>query len=606
MADTTIYKIFPAVGIARLGNSNEYYIAPEAAKGLPINTSGADFEHTDFRDDEGKMKRQAARFQIYACQDDGTQTPISLADGDISSIEWTVHLANKKSSWYEFKTNPSNNPNYAPNHALRDANVTTQADRELLIIDPGSRTVTGANASSEFDRESSPVGASNFPPTDIQPFTIDTLGRLVTDDEGRLLVLGGLGNSGTTADTQELPSFANNDGWFDDTSDGPVTATITLTSGGDPIEVEAAWVLVAPPSYAPQIQNLVSLYDTIFDTMVQKMGFAPDLYQDGVWQESFQPHFETHILPILKRGEGYPWVVAIPPKPHKLNYEQLAQAGVAFNGLRQRIFDYLRAPATENVLVNSSNGRTMMPYLAGDASIDSDSQISRYLRLTDTQYFMLSQWATGEFTSGNGNAPTQGSGDVLSQAVLENCVGGAFSPGIEMTWVSRLAEIYQSAFRIRVKQDVTYPLSLDWKPLEDGLEPGDVTKFMAQPWQADFNLCSSQPIDGRTIWWWPPQRPLYVYAAEDVSTIDVEKPVRDLLCDGDIKQVPWVGTDFDMTANDYLIFSENLGMVNEWKDLGFIYNMSESEEQPLFLEVARIKPRLISDEDPMCSGPCHQ
>ena len=30
---------------------------------------------------------------------------------------------------------------------------------------------------------------------------------------------------------------------------------------------------------------------------------------------------------------------------------------------------------------------------------------------------------------------------------------------------------------------------------ETGLQPGDLTKYMSVPWQADFNECSTQPID---------------------------------------------------------------------------------------------------------------
>ncbi len=32
-----IYKVFPAIGVARVGNSEEYYLAPETTGGLPDN-----------------------------------------------------------------------------------------------------------------------------------------------------------------------------------------------------------------------------------------------------------------------------------------------------------------------------------------------------------------------------------------------------------------------------------------------------------------------------------------------------------------------------------------------------------------------------------------
>ena len=70
------YKIHPGVGIARLGNSDtDFYIAPETPAGLPQACEangnpryGADgltpMLVTTFRDAEGRIKRQAARFQV--------------------------------------------------------------------------------------------------------------------------------------------------------------------------------------------------------------------------------------------------------------------------------------------------------------------------------------------------------------------------------------------------------------------------------------------------------------------------------------------------------------------------------------------------------------
>src|SRR5271166_6583749 len=56
----------------------------------------------------------------------------------------------------------------------------------------------------------------------------------------------------------------------------------------------------------------------------------------------------------------------------------------------------------------------------------------------------------------------------------------------------------------------------------DGLEPGDLSKFMAIPWHTDYNSCATHPPSpnppgNRTLFWsWPAQRPVAVYAAADV------------------------------------------------------------------------------------------
>lgn len=62
---TDSYKIFPSIGIARVGNSEGYYLAPTTAGGLPTMADGSPFTQADFRDLEKKLRRQGAHFTIY-------------------------------------------------------------------------------------------------------------------------------------------------------------------------------------------------------------------------------------------------------------------------------------------------------------------------------------------------------------------------------------------------------------------------------------------------------------------------------------------------------------------------------------------------------------
>ena len=67
---------------------------------------------------------------------------------------------------------------------------------------------------------------------------------------GRLLFLGGLGHSASFTDpVTPLVTFANNQGWHDDTCDGPVDAVVTLPDGRE-FSAEGAWVVTAPPNFA--------------------------------------------------------------------------------------------------------------------------------------------------------------------------------------------------------------------------------------------------------------------------------------------------------------------------------------------------------------------
>jgi hypothetical protein len=47
-----------------------------------------------------------------------------------------------------------------------------------------------------------------------------------------------------------------------------------------------------------------------------------------------------------------------------------------------------------------------------------------------------------------------------------------------------------------------------------GLEPGDLTKRMAMPWQADFHDCAK---GGQNVPWWPGQRPDDVMLADGTT-----------------------------------------------------------------------------------------
>jgi len=566
------FKIHPAIGVARVGDSEDYYLAPETPGGLPLLPDGRPFTPRDFRDAHHALRRQGARFTVfrYAGPDD-PGTEVRPGQGGVARIEWQVHLANKKAIWYEFQV-LLGEYGYAPDHPLRNAQVTDPAERRAMIIDPGPRRLTGPGQAVDFSRADNPDHyPMTFPPLDLEPWKIDTLGGLRTDALGRLVVLGGDGHSGSSIHPPQILEYANNPGWWDDTADGPVTAVVVFEDGRRQQVEVPAWVLVAPPRFAPQLLNIVTLHDTIFDAFVRNAGLRPDIFAGGLWQRDYVPNFAGEIAPILERVRNYHWVVAIPPHPHDLDLLKLGDPDPRYDGLRQFYLSVIRPPATPNQLLSDTTGLTLMPYLAGDNCLQPGSLTSQCLTVTNTQYFLLEQWALRKFSTGKAAALPPG--EALDRASLENCVGGAFSPGIEMTWISRNLRIYSAPYRIKHKQNVTPPLSLG-EDFAQGLEPGDVGKYMAQPWQADFNECSTQWVDDRVLWWWPVQRPLFVYIDQG----------------GHLKQVTWVGTDADQSADDYVQFGSDIEMVSGWNKLGFVYNQG-TEAEPRFVEVERTLPR---------------
>src|SRR5665213_2661496 len=301
------YRIHPAIGIARLGDSpDEFCISPEKPAALPIacDAQGNALKSPDgkseaavtrFKDMQGRIKRQAARFQIYAYDDEYPEgRPLRLGDaiegggnaGTLVDIQWRVYIANKKSAWYTF-SGLEGEHGYSKDHPLRNADITGDDARQQLIIDPGPRFVdTGSRRRASFDRDGNGVYATRFPPQGMTPHDIDTLGEILTNDQGNLLVLGGHGNSGTCKTGVGQPvieNYANTDGWFDDTSDGPVMARLVMYSklvGKQRfVDVEyPAWVVTGYPRYAPQILDLVTLEDVVYDLSIRKFAYRTDLY----------------------------------------------------------------------------------------------------------------------------------------------------------------------------------------------------------------------------------------------------------------------------------------------------------------------------------------
>src|SRR5437899_499783 len=118
-----VYRIHPGIGIARLGDSpEEFYLSPERPGARPMECDAqgnprlspdgkSELAVATFKDAEGRIKRAAARFQIYVYDDQSPEgRPLALGDpvygggnhGTLIDIQWRVYLGNKKSAWYEF------------------------------------------------------------------------------------------------------------------------------------------------------------------------------------------------------------------------------------------------------------------------------------------------------------------------------------------------------------------------------------------------------------------------------------------------------------------------------------------------------------------------
>jgi len=323
-----------------------------------------------------------------------------------------------------------------------------------------------------------------------------------------------------------------------------------------------------------------------------------------------------------------------------------------FGPMRRYLFGLLRLPGEENEfkvedkISSRLHNLPLMPFLCGDNCLTNVAP-SKFLRLTDYQLFILKQWADGVFINEIEEGwlhdppynpfmpyPTTPpkTGRALDSGVLSNALGGAFCPGGEVNWIIRNPSIYWAPYRIKadrtvsdflqtaaqmntgagIAQDYTFnvenPLSQD-NNFDRGLQPGDITKYMAVPWQSDFNECTSNPNDvtypdwnnlypdsdrdGRLqkdrqvvdTLWWPAHRPLQYSQVVSVSQGSAS--------------YQWVNWSRGIQQTN----QGDLKMVTEWSSLPFIIRNpylppgadrtapSDLDSDPRYCSIERVGPR---------------
>jgi hypothetical protein len=528
-AEPTIVRaaIYPAIGISRVGNSrSEFFLTPEVNDPMPEPPGF-------YRDPTGALKRQAVRFRVYGL--DAAGAPVAELTARNSAIRWTVHLANKKSAWYQFQIALDiPEADSAPPSWLRNMTI---SDRASLVIDPGPRHIAGADigggAEHTFD-------TGQFLGTKVY------LGEIRTDSQGRLIVLGGRGKSGSHNGARAV-TFANNEGWHDDTADGPVTAEVTYA--GRKLETDPAWIVVAPPNYAPLQKSVRTMWDLMRDVAISA----------GLLPKPTRPSFEHDIRPIFERLTRLQWVnrgfagafgweapnnLASPAQ-----LEKLSRKTDDFAETRRVIANQFR------VFDRDSWSPVPWPWLYGDAMNIPPAETPRQnAMLTATQLAMLRQWAAGDFDADYmpgrtpphriEDVPLAQQPDMLDRASLEFCLADAFHPGCEMTWPMRTAGLYMAPFRLLhapagwIEPNYGPVLGADLinlpnGPLLGGQLPGGITRWMAVPWQTDTASCRSgylKSYDPYVPTFWPARVPNQLMTQEDYDLVlDTEQPMSDRL-----------------------------------------------------------------------------
>jgi hypothetical protein len=524
--DVVEARIHPAIGIARVGNSQEYFIGPEIPFPVAPPRGG-------YRDDQGRLKRQAARFRVYGYDREGRVLGELTCDN--AEIVWNVHVANKKGAWYDFDF-ALDLPEAVRERSARRNPQIQGTERQKLVIDPKPRSISGKN------QRSQPFDTGVFLDSPVN------LGELRTDQDGRLLFVGGLGKSASPLG-YSLVTFANNPGWHDDTSDGPVNAVVKI--GTRSIPVDSAWIVTAPPNYSPDLVTPQTMYDVIRDTISNLLIPKPA-----------KPSFTKDILPLLRQCVDAQWVNAgfltifgwkspndFLRKDYLFKLSAAPDRDDPFKEIRRQVYYSFRDPN------GASFDPLRWPPLYGDAfgSFDVPAGAREGFAVSNTLYRFLGQWADGDFDADyNADAETPSSLEdipapdqpsTLDRAALHFCMGGPFHPGCEMTWPMRRASMYRSPFRLRQRAEAglytdygeyltaTTILASDGPLSASG--PGDITKWMAVPWQTDTNSCRAGypgtpfPQDEFIPAFWPSRVPNNVLTEDNYKiAIDRNQPLE--------------------------------------------------------------------------------
>jgi len=616
--------IYPAIGISRVGGSARFFLAPEVP-GLPPQP-----EDGDFKDGEQLIKKQVQRFRIYAFDDQ--DRVIGEVTSDDARITWTVHVANTKAAWYGFN-NPLDEGEIAPGlpGQLRNQYFVPDDQREeMLVIDGGDTAIAGANTNPDGDDGQYAMGGVFYGTEPVG------LGHLRTDDQGRLMVFppDGVSNSPVGAG---ITSFADNNGWHDDWCDGPVSASVEI-DGYDALEVEQAWVACVGPNFAPEIAPVSTLYDVIQDMNV-KAGWV---------EPPEQVYFRRDIYPTFQRLGLMKWLTEaallregwldVGDFTDPAYIAQLADPSPANRPLRMAVFEQIRNPYNTSDAAYLEE-RLKMPYMMGHG-VNYNGSPLQWFQMPHLQYDLLALWAAGDFVNDweDGTDPIQTFDDIpvslqpsaLTEAALEPCSGGAFHPGVELTYYLRHTAMYakqydRSAEPFRIArgdrpsliQNIGRLLTPE-KAFEGGngapppIGPqmqGDLTRWMGLPWQCDAFSCQYVLMQENfpTATWWPALLPIDVLPEayyEELQRTDLTPDQRVQFFNSRLawsREVAGIGYHADASYWDGIT-----NMITLWQRMGFVVRKpgvadTEAPEQlreDMFVEVGRSNMELMFDWRP--------
>ncbi|MDG1333761.1 MAG: LodA/GoxA family CTQ-dependent oxidase [Crocinitomicaceae bacterium] len=495
------FRIYPSIGIARLGNGRankeDVVFSPEVPWENIFDTD------KEYISEDGALKKQAQRFYIYRCDDQGN--PIERISPDEFDIEWTAEVANKKPFWYDFNNSLDlsvqlENHNNLSNNFFdeRIAPGISASLRNPNVLNEGLRKEGAENFRKELINSPKPVSVNKedsrrrikgmFPFVEEE----DGLSRIAAKmnttskkvnlgtleyDDGALIFYGGDGVSASLNASDLNTDFADNSNWYDDICDGRITAKIISKSSGEVVELDnaksAAWIATAPPDYAPQIQPISTMYDLICGAADER--YIPELslifplffrlyrMQWVNMGDFLSPSFKETIDKLTYEGKfKYIFEKSSNPEEARKVREEI------FNLFRDPEYNYNNEPIipskdkTDLTNLGSGTDELKLPYYPGDG-INYPGSPAQWFAIPPMLYNQLKEWRDGNFATPESFdfADINEMGEyyrqqfisaskdekkqplLMTRAVLETLYGGGFHPGVELTWPMRHSQIYR-------------------------------------------------------------------------------------------------------------------------------------------------------------------
>lgn len=351
-------RIHPGIGMARLGDSDEFFIGPEAS-GIVVDPGGSQGpgpKGGSYRDTRFRLKRQAQRYRVYAYDEHDQVIGELTSQSDlVRSLRWRVHVRNMKAANYAFQGAYLFDPDKLRNPSIQPGKK--PIDRDQLIIDPGVQTISSGQTDpvvmkgdifNGIEKGMLPgqLRFEGFTPKDPSKEVEVTykgakgieLGQLRLDSHDRLVFVPapGKGECVTTPKvTLSNPSefvnppngpengqnpltnqfaYFNVPGWWDDTCCGEIDVTITLKDGSilstrDNVKFASddgvrnpksgAWIVTAPPKFSPYMYHVVSITDRVYEAFPEAYPYAGQ-----------RTNFYRDVYPIFANAVNYGWVSA--------------------------------------------------------------------------------------------------------------------------------------------------------------------------------------------------------------------------------------------------------------------------------------------------------